>query len=148
MKRKSKKQSATKAELLLSSRTFFVDRCLGNGVGVALQEAGLNIEFHSKHFAENADDETWLSEVGKRGWIVLTKDKAIAKKPVELQAVKAANICMFVLSRANMTGEQMANAFVSNRINMGRFIKNHPPPFIARVSTNGVALIYPRTDEP
>ena len=64
MKRKSKKQSATKAELLLSSRTFFVDRCLGNGVGVALKQAGLNIEFHSKHFAENADDETWLSEVG------------------------------------------------------------------------------------
>ena len=65
MKRKSKKQSATEGQnCFLAPRTFFVDRCLGNGVGVALQQSGLNIEFHSKHFAENADDETWLSEVG------------------------------------------------------------------------------------
>jgi predicted nuclease of predicted toxin-antitoxin system len=143
MPRKSRKPSGTKAELLLSSSTFFVDRCLGRQVGLALRQSGLTVEFHADHFADDADDETWLSEVGKRGWVVLTKDKAIRTKPVELNAVKAAKIRMFSLSSGNMTGEQMASVFVANRLSMGRFIKKHPPPFIARVSASGVAIVYP-----
>src|SRR4051794_24051106 len=48
--RKSRKPSGTKAESLLKSSTFFVNRCLGNGVGFALQNAGLIVEFHKDHF--------------------------------------------------------------------------------------------------
>jgi PIN like domain len=142
MARKSRKQFATKAESLLSTATFFVD-WFGNHVGVELQRAGLTVEFHAAHFAANAADETWLCEVGKRGWIVLTKDKAISKKSVEIQAVITSNVRMFFLPRANMAGAQMASIFLANRHNMGRFIKNHPPPFIARVSASGVVLVFP-----
>ena len=146
MSRKSRKPSVTKAESLLSDGTFFVDRCLGTHVSNALQEAGLRVERHATHFAEDADDATWLSDVGSRGWIVLTKDKAISSKPVELEAVKRANIRMFALSGQGMTGEQMARAFTDNLRKMGRIIKNNPPPFIARVYANGVALIFPRRE--
>ena len=41
----------------------------------------------------------------------------------------------------------MASVFVANRLKMGRFIKNHPPPFIARVYASGVALVYPAEPE-
>jgi hypothetical protein len=68
--------------LLLETSTFFVDRCLGKSVGIALQQAGLRVEFHADHFADDADDATWISVVGQRGWIVLTKDKAIRTRPV------------------------------------------------------------------
>lgn len=148
MPKKSKKSSVTKAESLLNTSTFFLDRCLGTGVGIALREAGLKIEFHQDHFAEDADDETWITEVGQRGWVVLTKDKAIRRKPIELLAVQVANVRMFSLSSGNLTGEEMGRVFVQNRLNMGRFIKNHPAPFIARVTARGVALIYPTKTEP
>jgi len=108
----------------------------------------LHVEFHADHFADDADDETWITEVGKRGWVVLTKDKAIRTRPVELQAVEAAKVRMFRLSGGNMTGDEMARVFLNNRTNMGRFIKNHAPPFIARVSARGVALVYPAESEP
>jgi predicted nuclease of predicted toxin-antitoxin system len=144
--RKSRKPSGTKAESLLETSTFFVDRCLGNNVGVVLRQSGLQVEFHADHFADDAADETWISEVGRRGWIVLTKDKAIKRRSIELEAVKAAKVCMFTLSSGNMTGEEMGRIFVDNRLKMGRFIKNHPPPFIARVSTSGVVSVYPRSD--
>jgi PIN like domain len=62
--RKSRKSSGAKAELLFSTSTFLVDTCLGRSVGFALREAGLNVEFHKDHFPGDADDETWISEVG------------------------------------------------------------------------------------
>lgn len=143
--RKSKKPSGTKAESLLEASTFFVDRCLGKSVGVALCQCGLKVESHSDHFKDDVADEVWISEVGRHGWIVITKDKAISRRPVELQAVVAANVRMFSLSSGNMTGDEMASAFVDNRLKMGRFIKDHPAPFIARVSKSGVALVYPKS---
>ena len=148
MGRKSKKPSGTKAELLLDECTFFVDRCLGRQVGLALRKSGLHVEFHADHFADDADDQTWISEVGRLGWIVLIKDKAIRKRPVERQAVEAAKVRMFTLSSGNMTGKQMADVFVDNRLDMGRFIKDHPPPFIARVSARGVEPVYPAEPKP
>jgi predicted nuclease of predicted toxin-antitoxin system len=147
MSRKSKRPFDTKAESLLKSSTFFVDRCLGRSVGLALREAGLQVELHADHFADDADDETWIGVVGKRGWVVLTKDKAIRTRPVELHAVVVAKVRMFRLSSGNMKGEEMARLFVENRLKMGRFIKEHPAPFIARVSPSGVALIYPSKSE-
>lgn len=78
---------------------------------------------------------------------MLTKDKAIRRRTVELQAVVDAHVRMFSLSSGNMTGAEMASVFVENCLKMARFIKNHPAPFIARVSRKGVALAYPSKSE-
>jgi predicted nuclease of predicted toxin-antitoxin system len=147
-RRKSTKPSGTKAELLLKSSTFFVDYCLGKKLGNELRETGLNVEFHSEHFKDDADDPAWISEVGRRGWIILTKDKAIQRIPAELQAVKAAKVRMFSLPSGNMTGEEMAKLFIKSLSLMARFLKDHPAPFIARLTQSGVKLVYPRKPEP
>ncbi len=148
MARKSKKSSGTKAESLLNDSTFFIDRCLGTQLGHDLRASGLNVEFHADHFADDADDQTWISEVGQRGWVVLTKDKAISRRPLELRAVETARVRMFTLATGNMTGEQMAKVFAAQRLSMGRMIKKCPPPFIARVSATGVVLVYPVKSKP
>lgn len=140
-KKKSQKPSATKAELLLERTTFFVDRCLGRQVGVALREAGLLVEFHDDHFPEGTKDIDWLAVVGSRNWVVLTKDKAIRRKPWERQAVIDANVCLFTLPSGSMSGKQMAEIFVSNRLNMARFLKKHSPPFIAVVASGGITPV-------
>lgn len=66
-RKKSQKQSGTRAEQLLSQSTWFVDYCLGRQVGEALREVGMKVEFHLDHFAEDAPDEDWLPVVGERG---------------------------------------------------------------------------------
>lgn len=60
---------------------FFVDVCLGtNEVPDALRAAGYRVESLATHFAADTPDEEWLREVGKKGWVVLTKDRRIQRR--------------------------------------------------------------------
>lgn len=62
---------------------FFIDRSLGKKiVAQALRDIGETVEIHDDHFAPDAKYEDWLVEVGKRGWIVLTKDDRIRYEPL------------------------------------------------------------------
>lgn len=81
---------------------FFVDWCFGKAVVNALREAGALIEHHGDHFEQNAPDTEWLSVVGERGWVVLTKDKAIAKNQLELMAIARAEVKVFILTSENL----------------------------------------------
>ena len=67
---------------------FFIDRCLGKKhIATALQSSGIAVEIHDDHFGQNAIDVDWLPEVGRRGWVVLTKDARISKNHLERMAV-------------------------------------------------------------
>jgi hypothetical protein len=140
--RRSRKRFGTKAESLLEKSTFFVDDCLGSRVGGALRVAGFKVELHKDHFAPATPDAEWMPTVGSWGWVVLTKDKGMRRKPAEIAALKAARLAVFTLARGDMTGEEAARLFITNRLNIGRFLKNHHPPFIAHVSESGVRQVY------
>jgi hypothetical protein len=72
----SKKQSGLNLLSPPEPLVFFVDRSLGRHViPDALRAAGVQVELHDDHFPQDAQDQIWLAEAGKRGWIVLTKDK-------------------------------------------------------------------------
>ncbi len=92
---------------------------------------------HDDHFAQNVSDEEWLADVGRKGWIVLTKDEKIRSRKLELQAVKNHSIGMFLLTAGNMTGEQMADLFAAALPKMLRFIKGNRKPFVATIGTGG-----------
>jgi predicted nuclease of predicted toxin-antitoxin system len=117
---------------------FFVDRCLGGKqVPEALRIAGATVEFHDDHFAKEAQDTEWLPEVGKRGWIVLTKDVQIGKRTLEKIAVARAGIKMFVLASKNLSGSDMADAFKQAIKSMQEFARDNSAPFIAKVYRDG-----------
>lgn len=99
------------------------------------------MEIHDDHFAENEEDPNWLAAVGENKWIVLTKDKWIRRRPLEKQALLSAGLCVFVLTSGNMTGDEMAQAFVKNLSKIRRLIKKQPPPFIAAVTGTDVQLL-------
>jgi hypothetical protein len=79
----------------------------------ALVGAGATVEIHACHFAENAPDAEWLPEIGKRGWVLITKDKAISRRPIELNAIIAANVRAFVLTKGQQTGPDAAAMLVA-----------------------------------
>jgi hypothetical protein len=62
------------------------------------------------------------------------------RNAVERAAIVAADIRMFTLSSGNMTGEEMAEMYVQNRLRMARFLKNHRAPLLAVVSKVKVSL--------
>lgn len=112
---------------------FFVDRDLdGNVFYATLKSAGISIERHQAHFAHNTPDHEWIAEVGKRGWYVLTHDKAIRHRLKELKAVEENNVGMFILV-GKVSHAELANGFVAMLPKVIRFIHKHDRPFIAKV---------------
>lgn len=125
--------------------TFFLDHSLGTiKVRLALENEGANVEVLADHFDVGAEDIEWLPEVGKRGWVVLTKDKRIRRRTIEINALISSGVSAFVLTAGGLTGEEMGEVFVRAHPAMLRFVKKNPPPFIATVSRKGkVSRYYP-----
>jgi predicted nuclease of predicted toxin-antitoxin system len=118
--------------------TFFIDRCLGKKlIATAFQSSGIAVEIHDDHFAKDAQDVDWLPEVGKQGWVILTKDARIGKNHLERMAVTNAGISMFTLASQNLSGKEMADIFLGSITKMQEFVRTHPAPFIAKVYRDG-----------
>ncbi len=102
-----------------------------------MRDAGAKIEVHSDHFSGSTTDEVWLEKVGREGWVVLTSDKNISRRKIELLAVVSAKVKVFIVTSEGLTGMGMATLFVSALEKMKRMAKNTPGPFIARVYKDG-----------
>jgi PIN like domain len=73
---------------------FFIDRSLGRrAVPDALRVHGLIVhtmaDVYGEQVGQGLRDETWLRDVGERGWVVLMKDDAIRRRPAEREALIA-----------------------------------------------------------
>ena len=85
----------------------------------------------------------WLQLAGQREWVVLTKDDAIRRRPVELAAVEAHAVKMFCLTNANLRGDQQRERFLGN---LHRIVQRSrkPGPWICGVYGKRVVQIWPR----
>ncbi len=123
---------------LRSLPAFFIDRCLGDKVlAEALRLRGLTIHIHKDHFPPGAKDEDWLREVGRQGWVVLTKDKMLRYRESEITAFRTARVRAFVLTSGNLKAIDMAEAFVRALPKMRRLLQKKSGPFIAKVTRAG-----------
>ena len=138
---KSKKRSASSGPPP-ERPVFFVDRSLGRGVAEALRKAGVEAHRHDDLFAQNAPDEEWLREVGRRGWVVLTKDKMIRRRPLERGALLSSGVRAFVLTSAQLSGAEMAAIFIRNLPRIQRLAQKTDAPFVAKVTRGGVIELY------
>ena len=93
-------------------------------------------------FVRRPPDEEWLREVGQRRWIVLTKDTQIRYRAHERVALMQAGVRAFVLVAKNLSGREMADVFVKALPTIRRFVANHQPPFIAKVTrSSSVSMV-------
>jgi hypothetical protein len=110
-------------------------------VAERLRAAGAHVECMTDHFAEDTPDAVWLAEVGRRGWIVLSKDKYLRHNLLEVVALLRSNTYAFVLTSGNDTGREMAAAFLAAMKDMKEIIARMPPPLLGRVSKSGKVTI-------
>jgi hypothetical protein len=97
---------------------------------------------HDDEFAPTAPDEEWLRRCGSQGWIALTKDRNIRYNPLETDALLRSGTRAFVLASGNMTGAEIASAFVQALPKMRRLAVKTPAPFIGKVFRDGTARIW------
>jgi hypothetical protein len=109
---------------------FFIDRSLGRrAVPDALRACGLVVhtmaDVYGEQIGQGLKDETWLHDVGQRGWVVLMKDDAIRRRPLERDALITGGIRAFCLANAQLRGEEQARRFFENR---GRILRHAQQP--------------------
>lgn len=100
------------------------------------------MEIHSDHFPDDATDELWLTECGRKGWVVLTKDKQIRYNELERQALLSAGVASFILISGNLTGSDEAMAYVKALPKMAGYLSNQKKPFIAKVDKSGNVTLW------
>jgi hypothetical protein len=125
---------------------FFVDRSLGKSVVEGLRAAGLTVrsmaDVYGDQRAQNLPDEVWLRDAGEKGWIVLTKDDAIRRRPAERDALIGAAVRVLCLTTAQLRGVEQTERFVQNRhriLRQGR----KPGPYIYAVYEKGLKRLWP-----
>jgi len=128
--------------------TWFLDRGLGRyDVRQALEQAGETVEIHDDRFPERTPDVDWLRLVSNNGWVALTKDPRIKDRPLERAAVKQGRVRVFTFVSSQVSGPDMARAFVQALPRMKRLLDDHEGPFIAKVYRDGTVKSWEDFDE-
>jgi hypothetical protein len=110
-------------------------------VAQALRDAGANVVTHDERFAQNALDEDWLPTVGKTGWLVITKDEAITRRPAERAALENSGVGAFIVTAGGITGDELAKLLVASLPKMARLATRLGRPFIVTVSSSGHLVV-------
>lgn len=104
----------------------------------------MTVKLLHEEFQRGIPDADFLPQVGRQGWILLTKDDQIRRRPLEIEAFVAARLCVFVFESAEMTAEEMLEAFRKALRAIGRVLKKQKPPLVMRVGISGkVTTLWP-----
>ncbi len=132
---RSKKPSAAKPP---EGTVFFLEHSPGvEPIRTQLTKSGFSVEIHDDHFARDEEDRIWLDVVGKKGWVVFTKDQRLRYRPLEIAALRASNARVFVLTAGNLRGIEIAGVFLEALPRIEKVLRSRPGPFVARISRSG-----------
>lgn len=82
--------------------------------------------------------------MGRRGWILLSKDEKIRYRLAEKRAIAQAAVRAFFLVPKGLTGPENGRILASALERMRNFSIGNRPPFIAKVFRNGTVKMWER----
>jgi predicted nuclease of predicted toxin-antitoxin system len=123
---------------------FLVDRCLGRAALQALRAAteANEVALHlDDHYPQDEADEVWIPGIGARGWIILTKDKEIQRRPNEQAALISAHTAVFVLVKGGLTTAKIGEALTRALPAMRKATRRYQPPLLGRIGADGAVTV-------
>lgn len=109
-----------------------------------LREAGMRCEPHRDHFAPDAADAAWIPAISSRGWVIVTRDFAIQRRPTERAAWTAANATVVMLRGEKLSAEDMSKmllaAYADGRLD--NFIAKRVRPMIIYLNPDGQLRLH------
>ena len=119
----------------LEGLTFLVDESVGAKiVPEALRELGAQVYTVALEFGQGVPDEQWLQEAGSRGWIVVTRDRMIRKRPNELSALREAGVRAFALTAGAQTGSAAADLLRLRARKIRNYCRSEAAPFLVTIT--------------
>lgn len=112
-KRRSSKRYATSSTSQPDAPALFIDRdAWSRALDDALTSAQIRFVAHHARFAHNSPDTEWIQAVSDQGWIAVTRDQNIRRKPNELAAIRNSRVVIFVFTSGNLSADNTAAILV------------------------------------
>jgi hypothetical protein len=71
---------------------------------------------HRDHYPHDTDDETWIPPIAHKGWVIVTRDLAIQRRPAEREAWTSANAVVIMVRGEALSAEDMATALLKGTV--------------------------------
>jgi len=109
-----------------------------------LRAAGMPCEPHRDHFAQDAEDATWIPAIADRGWVIVTRDFAIKRRPSERAAWTAANAMVVMLRGERLSAEGMSTMLLAAHAEgrLDNYIAKRLPPMILYLNVEGQLHVH------
>lgn len=93
---------------------IFVDRSIPRSVAERLKRERGDVIWHDDYFRRDTKDVVWLREVGRQGWMIISRDKQLRHRPSEKRAlVESGGGCFVLAYRDNLPKEEVYELVVS-----------------------------------
>lgn len=135
---------------MIPEARFFLDRGMGSRiVPLGLREAGWQVVTMDERYgvvdSQSIQDVEWIADASARDELIIAKDRAIAKRPLEAEALLAARARVLILASSNLTGPQMLQRLIENAPGVSRLAEAEGP-FVMGVDLASLHPIRIRTD--
>jgi len=97
-------------------------------------------EHYGEQQAQSLDDQAWIAETARLGWIAFHKDDAIRRNEAEKNAVRRSGARCFCVPRADLTAPQAVRRYLDNLAAIARAV-GASGPFIYSVYPDGIRQI-------
>lgn len=126
--------------------TFLLDRAFGGkSMAQAFSECaaplGHQVERLEAYFVHDTEDEVWLPEAGRRGWVVVTRDQRIMLNQRERQALLDHGVAAFIYTGGNASGQTSTRTLCEALYAMETVLRLHARPFIAKITREANVLL-------
>jgi len=116
---------------------FFIDRGVGSRiVPDGLRAAGWAVvtmdERYGVQHSQAVDDPDWIADASRRGEVLITKDRNVAKRPFEAEAIADAQARVLVIASANITGGESLDHLLANEARI-ELAADQPRPWVLGV---------------
>jgi hypothetical protein len=120
--------------------TFFIDNNLSPALAAGMQAFGEDVTHLRDQFPQDMPDIDWLQAIGKRGWVLISRDERIRRNPAERQAVREYSIGMFLLGGKKLDRCRIIQQLVRNWPRIKDFAAKTRRPFIFRIPPTGTKI--------
>ena len=123
---------------------IFIDRSVPRSVAGALKlvRPG-DVVWLEDVFAHSTPDEVWIPEVGRRGWLTVSRDKNIRRRFRQRQLVLTHGLGCFILNqKQDSTRWGYLKQLAASLDEMERLFDSTPRPFIYVVDAAGELRRY------
>ncbi len=120
---------------------FFFDNNLSPDLAAGMKAFGESVSHISELYPDgDPGDVVWLEEIGRRGWFLVTRDRAIRRHPAEVRAYREHGVGGFVLSGKERSRCDLIRQLVRAWAQIKQKAESTHRPFLYRIPPGGGML--------